>query len=278
MFGSYLRQVLQSEGVDTCALLEDRTAFTTLAFVALHDDGERHFAFVRRPGADTQLRFDEINLEKLKGAAVFHFGTLSLTHEPAAMALLTAAQLARKHGVVNSLDVNLRLDLWDSAAHARERMAEVLPLCDVVKLSGEELYFALEEESGERSEDSYRKLSERLLNKYPQISLLAVTLGGKGSLIFYRNSHAALPKMVVFQAIQVQAVDTTGAGDAYTAAVLHRMVRLGGLHRLVKSDEDVEKTGLFATVAAALSVTRRGAIASMPHAQEVLDAMGLHSK
>ena len=82
MHGAFLKEVLMENGIDTEGLVEGEDAFTTLAFVALSDVGERSFSFARKPGADTCLTQAEMRADLIKDSKIFHIGSLSLTAEP----------------------------------------------------------------------------------------------------------------------------------------------------------------------------------------------------
>ena len=81
MFGRLLLEAVGSCGIDTKSILEDGKVHTTLAFVQTFEDGDRDFSFYRDPGADMMLRKEEVDTNLLKNTKVFHFGTLSSTHE-----------------------------------------------------------------------------------------------------------------------------------------------------------------------------------------------------
>ena len=158
MFGRLLVRTLQDAGIETKGVVMDKNQFTTLAFVSLDKSGNRDFSFARKPGADTCLTPDEINESLITDARVFHFGTLSLTNEPAASATRKAIELAKKHGLIISLDPNLRKPLWQNEADAKAAMEWSLRQADIVKISDEEIEFlwGLSPEAG----------GKKLLNEY----------------------------------------------------------------------------------------------------------------
>lgn len=271
MFGSYLKKTLEAEGVNTEGMSEDDGAATTLAFVALDTDGERSFAFVRNPGAETRLRLEDVNLQHLRQAAVLHFGTLSLTHEPARSTLMEVVGLARSLGVTTSIDVNLRLPLWDSREAAYSQLHKILPWCDIVKLSYEELCFALHliNDSEIHSKVFINKLVAELMDKFRHIQLLCVTLGSQGSIAFCRAVSSDVITQVTGSAFEVSVVDTTGAGDAFTAGMLHKILEYTDLHDFTSQSANVTAALQFSNACAALCVTKRGAIAAMPYLRDV---------
>lgn len=257
-FGRLLRKVLEEKRIGSQGLVLDPEFHTTLAFVHLREDGERSFSFYRDPGADTQLSSAEL-AECLFDAAVFHFGSLSLTREPARSATLAAVQLAREKGMLVSYDPNLRPLLWPSLEEARQQILAALGQADIVKISREELDFLTGSGDLEgASEDLVRRFGLRLL---------LVTLGQEGC--FYRRGlHSAhVP------GFQVRAVDTTGAGDGFLGGFLHQVLRREKPLEEWTSQE-LETSIRFANAVGALVVTRRGGIPAMPTLAEVQALLG----
>ena len=244
-FGRYLTDVLKKDGVDVSALAVDAMHPTSLAVVSVDANGERSFTFYRRSHADTMLMEEEIQDFLLKQAHMVHFGSVSLTAEPARGSVLSAIRRARSYGAVITYDPNYRARLWDDPREAIIVMRQPLPLVDILKVSEEELPLL----SG--SED-WEEGSRRLMEK--GISLILVTLGEAGC--FYRLVHGFPAKVV----------DTNGAGDTFFGAALSRLCR-EDLSRL--SQERLEDILTFANCAASLSTTRAGAIPAMPSLGEL---------
>jgi fructokinase len=211
MQGKFLRNTLQDAGINTEGLISDENFFTTLAFVSLDENGERSFSFARKPGADTQLCREEVDLSILRNSRIFHFGSLSLTDSPARETTLFALEEAKKADCVISYDPNYRPFLWKSREHAQEQMRSVLPYVDLIKLSGEETELITGYGDPE-------KAAEYLIGT--GIKVAAVTLGKEGAVVAARDGCAAIP------GISVEAIDTTGAGDAFWGAFLYRIDRL----------------------------------------------------
>ena len=138
-FGTFLRSVMERNGIDTRALVTSEEVHTTLAFVQLDACGDRSFSFYRNPGADILLRESEVDYELIRQSHIFHFGSLSLTDEPARSATVAAVHAARGSGCLISYDPNYRPPLWPSQDAARTAMLKLLPLADILKLSEEEL-------------------------------------------------------------------------------------------------------------------------------------------
>ena len=253
MFGRLLVRTLQDAGIETKGVVMDKNQFTTLAFVSLDKSGNRDFSFARKPGADTCLTPDEINESLITDARVFHFGTLSLTNEPAASAT-KAIELAKKHGLIISLDPNLRKPLWQNEADAKAAMEWSLRQADIVKISDEEIEFlwGLSPEAG----------GKKLLNEYG-VSLAYITLGPKGCYAV-TASHS----VTVNSPAGIRVMDTTGAGDIFGGSAMSQFLQYK------KSPADLSEAELtqivrFACTAASLSTQKHGGITSVPTLPEV---------
>ena len=256
-FGASIRQTFVRNQVDVTGLYESQRELTTLAVVSVDGSGERSFAFYRNTGADTQLSREEAvqALEAYEERPVFlHFGSVSLTAEPARSATLGAAQRARELGILLSYDPNYRANLWPDQETAVERMKEPLALCHVLKLAEEELELL--------AGTSDLEGGTLALYQSCHIPLIVVTLGAGGS--FYRLGKTA--GQVAGQTVQV--ADTNGAGDTFLGALLSRLALSGGLEGLTPAG--LEEALDFANRAAALTCTRPGAIPAMPTLDEVV--------
>ena len=250
LLGRFLRQALEQEGVDTQGLLTDPDAFTTLAFVALDGQGERQFSFARKPGADTRLSPQELLPAWWQRAQVFHFGSLSLTQEPARSATLRALELARQAGCLISYDPNYRAPLWPSQAQAQAQMSAVLPQVQLLKCAAEEAELL----TGQPGLPPVQA-AQALLGRGPQAVVL--TLGGQGALFASRRCQVTAP------ALSVPVADTTGAGDCFWGAFLLRLLETGAAPQDLTPDQAASCLR-FACAAAACCVQGRGAIPSLP--------------
>lgn len=253
-FGRLLLETLKRAGIETRGVLQDPAVFTTLAFVTFDGRGERSFSFARKPGADTQLTWAEVDKTLLDECRVFHFGTLSLTGQPAREATQKALAYVKSRGKLVTFDPNLRLPLWNSGEEAREQILWGLSQADVVKISDEEVSFLWD--------CSPEEGADKLLEEYG-VSLAMVTLGPEGC--YLKNAkgsvRAASPK--------VKAVDTTGAGDIFGGSAVSRLLKLEkGPAEL--SQGELEEIARFASTAASLSTQRSGGIPSIPPEKEVL--------
>ncbi|MCC8028322.1 MAG: carbohydrate kinase [Lachnospiraceae bacterium] len=252
-FGSRLRETVRDCGIDVRGLAEDDQVHTTLAFVHTQPDGDRAFSFYRDPGADRMLRREEIPEDLIRGARIFHFGTLSSTHEPAREATRYALRTARESGCLISFDPNLREPLWDSMEDARREIEYGLAACDILKISDNEVEFLT-------GTADYEKGVEKLRESF-RLPLVFVTLGKDGSMAFYRE------RVVRADAFpQAHTVETTGAGDTFAACALNYILEHGmdGL-----TDRQLRELLTFANAGASLITTRKGALKVMPSADEI---------
>lgn len=256
-FGRLLLGTIGGAGIETRGIVVDPEVFTTLAFVTFDDQGDRSFSFARKPGADTRLRWEEVDVSLIDGAKVFHFGTLSLTDEPVRSTTQKAVQYAKQAGKLLTFDPNLRPPLWRSGEEAREQILWGLHQADVVKISDEEVEFLWHC----TPEEGARKLLEEF-----SVSLAMVTLGPRGALLKTRNAvcRVACPR--------VCPVDTTGAGDIFGGSAVARLLELGKRCDELTAD-DLEYIGRYAAAAASLSTQKSGGIPSIPDRQTVLEAM-----
>lgn len=248
-FGSMLVKTLSDAGIETRGIIHADDVFTTLAFVTLDEHGDRSFSFARKPGADTQLRFEELDLSLIDAAKAFHFGTLSLTDEPARSATQQAVAYARKKGKLITCDPNLRKPLWHSLDDARRQMLWAVSQADVVKISDEEADFlwGVSPESG----------AEKLIHECG-VKLAFVTCGAEGSV--FRNAAASgrVPGLT-----GLHLVDTTGAGDIFGGSAVWKLLQTGQAPETLTELQLREITS-FACRVAGLSTTVPGGIPSIP--------------
>lgn len=251
-FGAFLRNCLTESNVDVSGLVTDPVQHTTLAVVSIDATGERRFSFYRDPGADVNLSVGDISPQQLKNTRILHFGSVSLTAEPARSATLHAAKAARMAGALISYDPNYRANLWPDQAAAVARMLEPLDLVDILKVSDEEL--ALLTGTG-NLEDGSAILAGN------DIPLIFVTCGPNGA--FYRF-HG---KTGHVDGVPCKVGDTNGAGDTFFGAALARLVKYGNLADITVAE--LEHVIAFANKAASLTTSRHGAIPAMPTLEEV---------
>ena len=256
-FGHLLLGTMNRAGIETKGILVDPTVFTTLAFVTFDETGDRSFSFARKPGADTQLTWEEVDKTMIDEAKVFHFGTLSLTNEPARTTTQKAVAYARAQGKLITCDPNLRKPLWATMEEAKAQILWSLQQADVVKISDDEVEFLW----GCTPEEG----ADKLLKEYG-VSLAMVTLGPKGCLM--KTAHAECS----VSGPKVSPIDTTGAGDIFGGSAVSRLLDLGKEIAELTA-EDLAFIGSFATTAASLSTEFVGGIPSIQAEQTVLDRM-----
>lgn len=254
LFGKYLKQTLDGQGIDTSGLAVDPEIPTTLAFVQLDAHGDRSFRFYRKPGADILLRPGDFSEDLIRESRIFHFGSVSLTDEPARGTTLGAAAAAKRAGCVVSFDPNYRPPLWNSPEDAAEQIKAALKLADLVKVSEEEM--ALITGRSEPVEGA------RVLAEYGA-SLVLISLGPNGAFYYTRRYSGIIPTY------DVRTVDTNGAGDAFFGAVHYRLrgKTLAQIQNL--SREELTDLISFANAAGALTTTRPGAMPAMPVLEEI---------
>ncbi len=255
-FGRLLLGTLEKAGIETGGMIVSDDVFTTLAFVTLDEAGDREFSFARKPGADTQITFEELDLSLVNEAKVLHFGTLSLTDEPARSATYKLVEYAKNRGKLITYDPNLRKPLWKDLKEAKEQMLWGLQFADVVKISEEEVefLFGLDPEAG----------AGRILDHY-DVKLVFVTCGADGC--YYQNKTASghvcgLPGIC--------AMDTTGAGDIFGGSAVSQILKYEKSPEDLNEDE-LRKIVSFACTAAGLSTQKPGGISSVPSLETVLE-------
>ncbi len=254
-FGKLLLSTLQKAGIETRGMIQTDDVFTTLAFVTFDETGDRKFAFSRKPGADTCITFEELDLSLIDEAKVFHFGTLSLTGEPARTATQKAVAYAKSKGKLITYDPNLRKPLWNDLEEAKKQLLWGLKQSDVVKISDEEVefLFGLGVEEG----------AAHILENYG-VKLVFVTCGADGC--FFKNAVAQghVPSL---SGITVK--DTTGAGDIFGGSAVWKLLQYG-TDPAAMDEAALSDVVRFACTSAGLSTTRSGGISSVPALQEVL--------
>ncbi|XP_059632920.1 probable fructokinase-4 isoform X2 [Cornus florida] len=246
-FGQMLAGILKQNGVTGEGILFDQGARTALAFVTLRSDGDREFMFYRNPSADMLLRPDELNLELIRSAKVFHYGSISLIVEPCRSAHLKAMEVAKDAGALLSYDPNLRLPLWPSAEEAREQIMSIWDKAEVIKVSDNELEFLT---GSDKIDDA-----DAMSLWHPGLKLLLVTLGDKGCKYYTKNFHGAV------DAFHVKAVDTTGAGDSFVGALL---VKIVDDQSILEDEKRLREVLTFANACRAITTTKKGATPALP--------------
>ena len=253
-FGHLLTKAVQEQGIDTTGLVYDDDVHTTLAPVLKKENGDRDFAFYRNPGADMNLKEEEVNESLIASSSIFHFGTLSLTDESVKKATQKAVKAAKENGLTITFDPNLREPLWRSLEEAHEQVAWGLQQADVVKISDNEITWFT-------GMDNYDEGIAFLQKEYPNLKLICLSMGGDGSKAVYRDIHVAYPAF-----LQEATIETTGAGDTFCACMIHTVLENGIDHL---DEEKLKEMLKFANAAASLVTTKKGALRVMPTKEEV---------
>lgn len=253
-FGHLLTKAVQEQGINTTGLVYDNDVHTTLALVLKKENGDRDFAFYRNPGADMNLKEEEVDESLIASSSIFHFGTLSLTDESVKKATQQAVKVAKENGLTITFDPNLREPLWRSLEEAHKQVAWGLQQADVVKISDNEITWFT-------GMDNYDEGIAFLQKEYPNLKLICLSMGGDGSKAVYRDIHVAYPAF-----LQEATIETTGAGDTFCACMIHTVLENGIDHL---DEEKLKEMLKFANAAASLVTTKKGALRVMPTKEEV---------
>ena len=261
MFGNQLEASLREAGIDTQGLKRDESVNTTLAFVHTREDGDREFSFYRNPGADMMLKEADLEEGLLENCRIFHFGSLSMTHEGCRRATQKAISIAKQSGAVLSFDPNVREALWSDLQEAREQICFGLENCQILKISDNEIQWLT-------GEEDFDKGIGMIQEKYG-IPMILLSMGKSGSRAYTKNCRAEQPVY-----IQDGTIETTGAGDTFCGCVLNYILEHGGNDF---EKEELEEMLRFANAAASIVTTRKGALRVMPDPNEIeslIKAMG----
>ena len=262
-FGHHLKNTLKKFNINSEGLIFSNKYRTTLAFVHLDNKGERSFTFFRNPGADMMLTPEDVPLNIVKSANIFHFGGLSMTNESSKNAALLAAKTAKENGQLVSYDPNYRPLLWNSIKEAAKKMYDGLKYTDILKVSHEEM---------EMFTGTNDLLNGSNVLYDIGIKLVLVTLAEKGCFYFYKNGYGQLPTFAV------NVVDTTASGDSFLGGVLYKIIKLNNFNISSIKNEEMKKIIEFANAMGALTATKKGAIDSIPSFKEVTNCINHFSK
>jgi sugar/nucleoside kinase (ribokinase family) len=217
--------------------------------VTFDENGDREFSFSRKPGADTRLREDEIELALIDEAKVLHFGTLSLTDEPSRSATKFAVDYAKKNNKLITFDPNLRKPLWNNLTDAKAQMLWGLSIADVVKFSDDEIDFMWELSPIDGA--------KKIIDEY-DCKLAFVTGGKNGCYVANKNDCVFVESFN-----PLKTIDTTGAGDIFFGSAVWKMLKYNKLPNELNKDE-LYSLARFACASAGLSTTKQGGISSIP--------------
>ena len=257
IFGKMLREKVEATGIDISGLVTDEKVNTTLAFVQTLEDGDREFSFYRNPGADMMLTEAEVDEDKIRNSSIFHFGTLSMTAEGVEEATKKAIRIAKESGCILSFDPNLRPPLWSSEEKAKEKIAYGLGICDILKISDNEIEFM----TGTADIDEG---IARIREQY-NIPLVFATLGKDGSKAYYKDLCVYVEGFT-----NPNTIETTGAGDTFCANALNYVLE-HGMDDL--TEENLKELLTVANAAASLITTKKGALCVMPTKDEIEEYM-----
>lgn len=254
-FGKRLKQTLEADQITLlCPELTDQ-AITTLAFVTLYEGGERSFTFARKPGADILLSTDDVRIEDIKACRMFHAGSLSLSDQPSREAIQYALRLAHEQNKLVSFDVNYRDMVWHDMEKCRQEVNYILDHIDLLKISDEELFFV----GGEENIDHFMKQHN--------IRVLIQTLGADGAKYYFDGKQKVIPGK------KVNAVDATGAGDAFWGGFLSRLLMFGIRSADEITEEMVETALIYGNTSGALCVQKMGGIPAIPDKQTIVSSI-----
>lgn len=252
-FGKQLEDAIKEIGINVTGLRKDDKVHTTLALVHTYPDGDRDFSFYRDPGADMMLTEEEIPEELILETRIFHFGTLSMTHEKVRRATKKAVAIAKQAGAIISFDPNIREPLWNSMDEAREQVLYGLGQCHILKISDNEIQWLT-------GKNDYTEAVKWIRGKY-DIPLILVSMGKEGSRAYYQDRMVEKAPF-----INENTIETTGAGDTFCACVLHYICK-HGLENL--TEKNLKEMLTYANAAASIITTRKGALRVMPRSEEI---------
>lgn len=264
-FGKLLKDSLDEYEIDTHNVVLDNDYFTTLAFVTLDSNGERSFSFARKPGADTKMRFDEVDLNLIDNTKIFHFGTLSMSDDPSKTTTQKLVEYAKEKEKLISFDPNLREPLWKDLNEAKEAIIYGLKYADIVKISLEEGQFIFDEKI------TAENCAKEIIDKY-NVRMVFVTCGKDG--VFAKTSKV----QGQFKALEnVKTIDSTGAGDIFFGGAINAFLNLDkSIEKL--DNNDLQDICVFANAAAGLSLSEKGGMSSVPSMEEILKVVKILSK
>lgn len=252
-FGEQLKSAIREVGINADFLQMDENVHTTLALVHTFPDGDRDFSFYREPGADMMLTEEEVPEGLLENTKIFHFGTLSMTHEGVRLATKKAVALAEQFGAWISFDPNLRPPLWKSLEEAKEQVLYGLAHCHILKISDNEIQWLT-------GEEDYTAGVNWIRDRF-EIPLILVSMGKEGSRAYYQGRMVEVKPY-----LRENTIETTGAGDTFCGCVLHYIVE-HGMNNL--TEENLAEMLDFANCAASIITTRKGALRVMPTKEEI---------
>lgn len=256
-FGDKIVTELNEYGINVDYIKRTDKVNTSLAFVALDENGNREFSFYRNLGADMLMSENDIDNSWFSDAYALHFCSVSLGNFPMRKAHDKAIRYAKESGSIISFDPNVRLPLFSDHEYLKNVIHEYIQYADILKISDEEVEFIF-------GNNDIEENLEYLFNK--GVKLVVYTSGKNGAKAYTTNSVAQS------DGIEVKAIDTTGAGDGFIGCLLYQLakdnVSLKQLNSLTK--DKLKKYLDISNKFCSISVTKEGAIASYPKTEEIL--------
>lgn len=252
-FGRYLRGFMQEQGVEVSLLQTDNEHNTRLAFVELDTQSDRSFEFWERDPADIHLEHTDELLQATVSAKIVHFGSLALSSETGREKYFSLLDRLPRDVTISCFDPNYRAPLWKSELEAREVLNEFALKVQVLKLSEEEALFLADSGSIELA-------AEKLLQG--KTVLVVITRGNEGCYLRTQTES------VHVEGFQVETIDTTGCGDAFTAGLLSKILE-SDITIEEFSEEKLCSFGRFASATGAMTARQYGATHRLPGLSEV---------
>lgn len=251
--GDWLIQVLQEQGV-ACQIQRVADWPTRTVLVQRDETGDRTFIGFSAPDpaafADAHLTTDWIDAVDFAEVKYLVMGTLGLAYPTTASAMERARDKAQQAGAKIVIDLNWRPVFWSDEAIAPKTIRDFLKTANLLKLSKEEAQWLLETDS-----------AAEICQQFPQCEAVLLTDGGNGS------TCATKQHSVSFPAFDVHSTDTTGAGDAFLAGVLHQLYQRGW--DVWQDPAEIKAILRYASAVGALTTLKPGAIAAQPTPQKV---------
>lgn len=243
--------------------LYDITTFGEILidFTAQHINEDGRMLYARKPGADTKIQKEEVNIDVLDNTNIFHVGSLSLTDQPARDTTFYAVKRAKNNGSIISYDPNYRASLWKDEDTAKQHMRSLVPYVDMMKISDEETELLTD----------YKDVQQATEALYRQgVKIVAITLGGNGAYIYCKEGGSMVPGFTV-----THVEDTNGAGDSFWGGFLYKISTSEKRPDQLTIKELVEYAR-FGNAVASLCVERKGAIPAMPELHQVEERLGMY--
>jgi fructokinase len=232
---------LKEENVDLSFCSYQTNKRICSVYIHLNQLGERYFHSYVNETPDEWITSVELNRRPFMTSRIFYFGSGTLFHPIAKNTTEQALQYAKAENILIAFDANIRLKRWESENQCRETILSFVTKADIVKMTEEELLFLTKTESLDKGLGHIGKMD---------IPFLFITKGKDGAYAIHNNLKTHVP------GYKVNAVDTTGAGDAFMAALLSCFHDRG----VPETDAELTDYTEFANKAGALSATKLGSL------------------